>query len=340
MIRYSLFPPAGHFKLSLMAVLGFMLCTSGSFAQVKIIFDTDIGGDADDLGALVMLNNFMNHGECELMGVMCWSTEQYAVPAIDAVNRFYRHPDIPIGTRKGEIYHEDWNYTRPIADHFYHEHGPADVPDATVLYRRILAKSHNHSITLVTVGPLANIRNLIESLPDSISPLNGKELIEAKIREVVIMGGQFPSGENEWNFNGGMPGVTRFVLDNIKVPITFSGYEIGNIIKTGEVFNDIDPATPLYVGFLHFSRNAPWIKDFYQGRILDNSSYDQTAVLYAVRKGEGLYWDKVEGGYCDPDNNGGNTWVEGPVSNQSYLKLKMKPEEMAELIESIMLDEF
>jgi hypothetical protein len=340
MIRHSFSHPEGHFKLILIAVIAFLLCASGSIAQVKIIFDTDIGGDADDLGALVMLNNFMSHGECELLGVMCWSTEQYAVPAIDAVNRFYGHPDIPIGTRKGDLYYEEWNYTRPIADHFYHELGPADVPDATLLYRRILAHSDDHSITLVTVGPLANIRNLIESSPDSISPLNGKELIEAKIREVVMMGGQFPSGENEWNFNGGMPGVTRFVLENITVPLTFSGYEIGDVIKTGKVFNGIDQETPLYVGFLHFSRNAPWIKKFYRDKILDNSSYDQTAVLYAVKKGEGVYWDKVTGGYCKPDDHGGNTWVEGPVTNQSYLKLKMQPEEMAELIESIMLNNF
>jgi hypothetical protein len=35
-----------------------LLFTTASFPQVKIIFDTDLGGDVDDLGALVMLNNF------------------------------------------------------------------------------------------------------------------------------------------------------------------------------------------------------------------------------------------------------------------------------------------
>jgi inosine-uridine nucleoside N-ribohydrolase len=325
------------FYLTFIAFLSLASCTS---AQVKIIFDTDIGGDADDLGALVMLHNFMNHGECELLGIMCWSTEQYAVPAIDALNRFYKHPDIPIGTRKGDPSHEEWNYCKPIADNFYHEMVTEDAADATVLYRQILAGSNDHSITLLTVGPLANIRNLIESVPDTISSLTGKQLIEAKVREFVTMGGQFPSGENEWNFNGGMPGVTRFVLDNITVPITFSGYEVGNAIKTGEVFNDISPETPLYAGFMHFSRNAYWIKDNFKGKILDNSSFDQTAVLYAVRKGEGVYWERVKGGYCLPDDQGGNIWINGPVTNHSYLRLKMEPEEMARWIESIMLNEF
>jgi hypothetical protein len=318
----------------------FLLLTGCSTSKVKIIFDTDIGGDADDLGALVMLNNFMNKGECELLGVMSWSTELYAVPAIDAVNRFYGHTHIPIGCRTGESFHEDWQYLKPLAEHFPHELEQKDAPDATLLYRRLLAESRDGSITLVTVGPLANIRNLIDSGPDSISPYSGKELIEKKVRKVVMMGGQFPSGENEWNFNGNMPGVTLYVLANLKVPVVFSGYEIGDRIKTGEVFNRIYPETPLYVGFLHFSRNASWIKGSFIGKILDNSSYDQTAVLYAVRNGEGIYWDRIEGGYCKADSTGGDTWIEGPVGNQSYLKLKMDPEKMANLIESIMLGKF
>lgn len=57
-------------------------------AQPKIIFDTNFGGDADDLGALAMLHHLMHEGECEILAVMCWSTEKYAVSAIDAVHRY------------------------------------------------------------------------------------------------------------------------------------------------------------------------------------------------------------------------------------------------------------
>jgi len=78
------------------------LLTFNAASQVKIILDTDFGGDVDDLGALVMLHNFIQKDECDLLAVMCWSTEEYAVPAIDAVNRYYKHPTIPIGVRRGE----------------------------------------------------------------------------------------------------------------------------------------------------------------------------------------------------------------------------------------------
>jgi hypothetical protein len=78
--------------------------------------------------------------------------------------------------------------------------------------------------------------------------------------------------------NGNMPGVTRYVLQELTVPIVFSGFELGVQIKTGAAFNRLDPGHPLYIGYRHFSEHAPWMKQHYRGKILDNASYDQTAV--------------------------------------------------------------
>ncbi len=322
----------------LAACLIFSITTS---AQVKIIFDTDFGGDVDDLGALAMLHHFIDKDACELLGIMCMSTEQYAVSAIDAVNRFYKHPNIPIGTRKGNGEFIDWCYSKPIADNFPHTLNQETAKDATLLYRQLLAHSEDSSITIVTVGPLKNIQNLINSPSDSISNMTGKELIEKKVKAFVIMGGKFPEGTWEWNFFGDMPGVTKSVLGNLKqTPITFLGFEVGVAIKTGEVFNNINKNTPLYIGAFHFSNNAPWMKEYYTGKIIDNATFDQTAVLYAVRNGVGKYWERIENGICIPDDVGGNKWVKEKVSNHSYLKLLRDPEEMATLIEAIMLGEF
>jgi inosine-uridine nucleoside N-ribohydrolase len=312
-----------------------------SSGQVKIIFDTDLGGDCDDLGALAMLNHFIDRNECELLAVMCWSTEQYAVEAIDAVNRYYGHPEIPVAVRKGEKYYDPNCYSKPIADKFPHQVSFENALETTALYRKILSSSKNKSIKIVAVGPLKNIEDLLKSGPDNYSSLNGVELIKKKVREFVIMGGQFPEGQNEWNFNGNMPGVTKYVIPNIAVPIIFTGFELGSAIKTGEVFNDLDMNTPLYIGFRHFSEFAPWMKDLYvPGRITKNSTFDQTAVLYAVRKGIGLYWDKVKDGICVPDETGGNRWIKKKNSNHSYLKLKMDGELIANEIENFMLGQF
>jgi len=306
-------------------LLTFCFVNLGLYSQPAIIFDTDFGGDADDLGALAMLNHFVNRNECELLAIVVWSTEEYAVPAIDAVNTFYGNPDIPRC------------YSKPIADVFEHDLTYESAWEATLLYRKILSRSDDKDAVIVTTGPLKNIENLLCSEADSISPLTGKELVEKKVKQFVIMGGQFPEGKNEWNFNGNMPGVTKRVIENITVPIVFSGYELGEKIKTGEVFNKLDKNHPLYIGFMHFSANASWLKDNFKGQILNNATYDQTAVLYAVKNGVGLYWDKVDDGICVPDDSGGNKWVKQEQTNHSYIKMKMHNEDLAQIIDSLMV---
>jgi len=307
-------------------------------AQPKIIFDTDIGGDADDLGALAMLHNYMKIGDCELLAIMNWTTDEFAVPAIDAINRFYLHPDIPIGTRQDETQTIKTNYNKIIADQFPYKLTNNDVPDATDLYRKILASNEDKSVTIIAVGPLLNIQRLIQSKPDLNSPLTGAELISKKVKEFVIMGGHFPKGENEWNFSGNMPGVTKFVIENLEVPVVFSGFELGVQIKTGESFNTIDKNTPLYTAFLYYSEHAPWMKANFEGKILPNSSFDQTAVLYAIEGGVDKYWKLISAGYCVVDENGNNHWKKGKKTKHSYLKLKESPEKMAQIIEAIMLN--
>jgi hypothetical protein len=167
--------------LCVMALVGCGCSTVEKKQPVKIIFDTDIGGDADDLGALVMLHNFKDKGECELLAVMNWSNDDYAVPAIDAVNRYYERPDTPIGARKDNIYKDEKKYNYAIANHFEHKLTYKDVPDTTTLYRKILSKQKDGNVVMVTVGPLLNIGRLIESQPDLISNLTGKELISRKV---------------------------------------------------------------------------------------------------------------------------------------------------------------
>ena len=312
-------------------------------APVKIIFDTDFGGDADDLGALAMLHNFHNRGECELLAVMLWNTEEYVVPSVDAVNRYYGNPDIPIGIRNRDYHRQEWMHTKPIADAFPYVLTNDDVPLAVDLYRKILSKQQDKSIVIITTGPLANIKHLIQSGPDEFSPLTGAELIEQKVIELSIMGGMFPAGQNEWNFNGDMPGVTIFVLENLALPIVFSGYEIGVQIKTGPRFIEAGKNSPLYVGYKHFSKYASWMQPYYQeGLITPNSTYDQTSVLYSVRGGPGRYWDKVENGICIADSTGGNFWKEinDRPTNHAYLVLLKTPEEMEEIIYSFMLGDF
>ena len=307
---------------------------------IQIIFDTDFGGDADDLGALAILNHFQNRKEITLLGVMCWNVEKYAVSAIDAVNTYYGNPDIPIGLRAAQLYENPWNHSKVLADSLPHNATSENVPEATKLYRKLLSESRDQSIIIVTVGPLMNIKKLIESPPDEYSELNGRDLLHQKVKEFVIMGGNFPESEDEWNFNGDMPGVTKYVVEHIDLPITFSGAELGAAIRTGEVFNELPKESPLYLGFYHFSKHAPWMNHQFNGAIYDNATFDQTAVIYAVRNGVDKYWTKVSNGRCIPDESGGNTWVADQESKHAYLVLKMPVSEIEIEMEKFMLGKF
>ena len=326
-------------KLVSFLVFALLVLSTTLQAQVKLIFDTDFGGDADDLGAIAMLHEFANRGEVEILGIMCWNTEKYAVSGIDAVNTWYGRPDIPIGSRQAEPQETPWNHGKPLAEAFTHVRSIDNVPDATQLYRELLSQADDKSVVIVTVGPLYNIQALLDSEADSNSEMSGKDLVQQKVSEFVIMGGEFPEGEREWNFDGNMQGVTKYVVENIPIPITFLGYEVGLNIKTGEVFNELPKDHPLYVGFYHFSKYCPWLNEQFQGKIYDNSTYDQTAVLYAVRSGIGHYWHRVEG-RCLPDEKGGNSWLQVKNPTHSYLVLDWGKEAFEEEIERFMMGRF
>lgn len=292
----------------------------------KVIFDTDFGGDADDLGAVAMLHYYQDRGYIDLLAITSWSNEAYAIPALAAVNQFYGRPDLRLGVREVDTWRTDWNYSKSIADAFPYDQGVVDrIEPAVDVYREILADADANSVTIITVGPLANIRNLLRSAPDQYSDLNGADLVDAKVDRFIIMGGQFPSGITahgpEWNFNGNMPGVTQEVLATIERPIVFSGYEVGDALRYGMALNDHPKDTPLYVGYKYFSEHAPWMKTFYNGRILDNASFDQTAVMVAAFGDNDTYWTFSEPGTLTTDETGIATWQSDPDGRHRYLIL-------------------
>lgn len=67
---------------------------------VGLIFDTDLGADVDDALALAMLHAFHERGECRLLAVTVSNAHVLSGPLADAINTFYGHASIPLGTVK------------------------------------------------------------------------------------------------------------------------------------------------------------------------------------------------------------------------------------------------
>ena len=68
-------------------------------SPARIILDTDMDSDCDDAGALALLHVLADHGEAKILAVAASSLYRWSVPCIEAINRYYGRPDLPIGPR-------------------------------------------------------------------------------------------------------------------------------------------------------------------------------------------------------------------------------------------------
>lgn len=205
----------------------------------KIILDTDMGNDCDDAGALALLHNLEKLGECEIVAVTSSTSRRDGAGCIDAINKYYNR-DIPVGMYLGDNFLEDGygEYSRCVARNYKNDFLDKDAKDATILLVEQLVKAKENSITLVVIGPLNNIWNLLNYSED----VNGFDLLKSKVKEVIIMGGYFKEFseevyfageimEAEWNILQDINSAREFV-DKCPVEIIFCPFDLG-MIKTG-----------------------------------------------------------------------------------------------------------
>lgn len=302
-------------------------------AQPRVIFDTDIDSDVDDVGALAMLLNMHKSREIELAAIIVTSDDPYAPLCVSAICNFYGLSNIPIGFLKGQAELKNHSrYTRQISEQFspsIYNHSQAE--DGTALYRRILAKSKNNSVTIITVGHLSSLMRLLQSAPDGHSSLTGQQLAEKRVKQWYCMGGQYPSGK-EANFYRPDPLSTYFTLQNWHKPVVFCGWEIGNKILTGgkRIKEALSEQHPVYQSYLHYNNFA------------SRPSWDQLAV-YLLSNDSASYIERIGSGYCEVNEAGENHWVEGKKKGlkHSYIRLKndANAEKLAVAIDALMIGE-
>ena len=68
---------------------------------VKVIFDTDMITDFDDVGALACLHALADAGECEILATVSSTRGNASVGAVEVINRYYGRADLPVGAPKG-----------------------------------------------------------------------------------------------------------------------------------------------------------------------------------------------------------------------------------------------
>lgn len=277
-----------------------------------VILDADIDSDVDDVEALAMLHTLADKEEINFLGVIVTSDDSYAALCADAINNYFGRPDLPLGVLKDQkSMNNHSRYTRQISEEFPHKLKSVDKAEsATTLYRKLLSGSEDSSVVIVTIGHLTNLQNLLKSQGDKYSPLNGKELVNLKVKKWLCMGGQFPEGK-EANFYRPDPASTVYCMEEWEQPVIFSGWEVGEKIITGGSYlkSKLLNSSPVYRAYQLYNDFA--------GR----ASWDQIAVFLLTRKA-GKYFQTVTDGYCQVYNDGSNRWLDDRDSRHEYVQFK------------------
>lgn len=313
----------------------FLLSVSASYAQdsnrpVPVIFDTDMGPDYDDVGALAVLHALADKGEADILATIASTKYEGVAAVLNVLNTYFNKPDIPVGVPKGDALKlrdfQHWTDTL-IAKYPHKIKINHEAPGAVDLYRKILARQPDKSVTIVTVGFLTNIANLLRSTPDEYSPLSGKELVNAKVKRLVSMAGKFPSGL-EFNIEEDARSA-KYAFEHWERPVLFSGFEIGKKIKTGLplIHNDNIQNSPVKDVY---RISIPQAEQDSAGRM----SWDQTAVLAAVRGPEPYY--SLKSGSIVVNEEGYNSWDE-EGTNQYYLMEDKHFPEVQRIINDLMM---
>ena len=269
---------------------------------VPIIFDSDMGPDYDDVGAITLLHALADSGQAKILATIASTKYDGVACVMNVFNTYFNRPGIPVAVPKGNASTlrdgQHWTDTL-IAKYPHRIMSNNDVPDAPALYREILSKQPDHSVTIVTVGFLTNLSNLLLSKADKYSSLDGKELVRQKVKQLVCMAGRFPSG-SEFNVNQDAA-ASQNVFSNWPTNILFSGFEIGWKIKVGLplIHNNAIHNSPVKDVF---RISIPMSAEDSAGRM----SWDETAVLVAVKGYEPFY--HLEYGRIQVAADGSNTW--------------------------------
>lgn len=265
----------------------------------RIIFDTDMWGDVDDVLALAMLHAFERRGEARLLAVTSSTEDRSTASFIAKVNAFYGRGGIPVGMVRGGVtpaqtvqrfpfLAKDKGYTQALT-----RDTGRGVPEAVALLRKVLAAQPDGSVVIVAVGFSTNLARLLESKGDTASPLDGMALVRRKVRLLSIMAGAFDGrqGEAEYNLILDVPSA-RQLFDRWPTPLVASGSEVGRVMRIdgARVERDYGYAAdhPVAAAYRYADR-------FYRtpttpaGALNDRGTYDLTSVLYAVRPDDGYF---------------------------------------------------
>ncbi|MHC1785739.1 MAG: nucleoside hydrolase [Christensenellales bacterium] len=167
--------------------------------KIRLLIDTDIGGDIDDALALAMA---LNSPQIDLLGVTTvYAASQWRTDLVKEMLRVWGREDVPV--RRGA--------ERPILGRFPHDTGAGPLVNEAVPFI-IETCRNNPGCVLLGIGPLTNIALALAIAPEI-----------AGTTRFVFMGGMLKCAQPEWNIQCD-PEAAKIVFD--LVPLRLIGLDI------------------------------------------------------------------------------------------------------------------
>lgn len=287
---------------------------------ISVIFDTDMGNDVDDALAIDMLYKYSDQKRVKLLAVMLSKEGQSQTEYIDILNTWYGYRHTPIGVlRNNQSPNAKRDFTYTICEMHDNNGKPlfkrtlknySKLLDAHILYRKILSKQPDKSVTIIATGFSTNLARLLESGGDKYSKLSGRELVSRKISRLVMMAGDMSNTNfQEFNVVSDVK-AAQTVFSSWPTPIVTSPFEVGNKIRY--------PASSIEKDY-GWAEHHPVIESYkaYMKMPYSRQTWDLTAVLYAV---EGAQWFGISpNGDIKVSAEGSTTFIINPKGSRQYL---------------------
>jgi hypothetical protein len=199
-------------------------------------------------------------------------------------------------------------------------------------------------VKILTVGYFTNLRDLLKTSGDSISKLNGRDLINSKVTEYVCTGGEYPndlSFQGNGNFEPDGKSV-QYVNKHWPTVITFvAGENYFWDVKTGAaLLNEDMDVNPVAYAYKEFYSLVTW-----DTKYPNHHSADQIGVYVAVKGFENQYTLTDTLGYFHIWDNGLCEWRTDTASPLRRISYSLKEpywdssNNLANEIETLMLQE-
>src|SRR5262245_35265836 len=302
---------------------------------LNVIFDTDMDGDNDDVAAAAILHALADAGRVDVLAMGVVSRCPDSPACLDAINTYYGRGDIPIGIYKGTRLAETTSsYAKIVAERCPRDIGPSSqVPDVVDVYRRVLSSQPDGKVTIIAVGQMNNLVDLLRSRPDGHSELPGRELVRRKVAALFVKGTYF-NERNEfqraYNFCSA-PEAAAELTENWPTKKKFAEGNLGHRHFIGSRLSETPADNPARIAF-----EAYFGAEKRRSGKTETKRHcaDPTTVLYAV--GGTQYFNEVGPGACEVREDGYTRWNAGRDKQHFYNTLKLQVGELEGIMEQLL----